>query len=166
MKMPNVSITELEESSGRSEEEFSEFIEKAIQQATLLLRLAMCREDFPDDDIAEELLREAIIEMALSLHQSNKYFEANSSPYSSETIGSYSYQKRAQQVQTGDSTGLTFFDLAVEKYSQCHLEDASQGVSSGGYVSSMPVDILGTGNYKSAVFPSDVRYPGVLGERF
>lgn len=61
--------------------------------------------------------------MADSIHLSQPYAAAKSSPFSSESIGSYSYSKAAKAVSKGETTGVEWFDLAIKNLSVCDTED-------------------------------------------
>lgn len=92
----------------------------AIPQALLLFKIGTCL-NAPDDlqGFELELVDNAIISMADAIHLVAPYQAAMANPFSSESIGSYSYSKAAQAVAHGLPTGIGWFDIAVEKLSVC-----------------------------------------------
>ena len=86
----------------------------------------------------------AILEMAKYIKIDYFHFERSTSPFASETIGSYSYNKILSNVQNRQSTGVPAFDRAVAKLSgKC--TDAA-GITS---VSSEQVFTDGYGNFRN-----------------
>jgi hypothetical protein len=115
----------------------------AVPQALLLFKLGTCLSS-PDDLSPEQqqLVDFAIISMADAIHLSAPYQTALASPFSSESIGSYSYSRVAQVVSKGLPTGIGWFDMAVEKLSVCGVLD--------GIPMSMGIDVFG----RSEGFPA------------
>lgn len=112
---------------GSSAYENAAYVPVAVKQATLLFKLATCLSDFPDDPIRAELAQTAILAMADAIYLSQQYQEVLSNPFSSETIGSYSYSKVAGAVAGGLPTGITWFDLAITQLGVCDLDIPSGG---------------------------------------
>lgn len=54
----------------------------------------------------------AVLEMATYLRNSHENFDAATSPFQSETLGSYSYNKLVRVVSSGENTGIPAFDRA------------------------------------------------------
>lgn len=112
---------------GRPAGSFNPFLATAYKQALLLFKIATCLQALPDDDTEYELAIQGIFSMADQLYLANEYREAQASPFSSESIGSYSYSKAARAASRGEDTGVMWFDLAVGKLGQCDSgEDGMQ----------------------------------------
>lgn len=98
----------------------------------LLLRAIPCLPTIYDSlDEAELLLiKYAILEMAKYLRIEYSNFERATSPFQSETIGSYSYSRLMRSVQAGEETGVPQFDRAVALIGpKCYAEDGSDDVA-------------------------------------
>lgn len=92
----------------------------AFPQATLLFKIGTCIADpsaLSTDEM--QMVDFAILSMADAIHLAAPYQTILASPFSSESIGSYSYGKAVKAVQQGLPTGITWFDLAIEQLSQC-----------------------------------------------
>lgn len=102
----------------------------ALPQALLLFKMGTCIADPSGLSTDEQQLVDfAILEMADSIQLASLYATVHANPFSSETIGSYSYGKVAKAVQKGDDTGIFWFDKAVQELSVC---DTSDGISMTG----------------------------------
>lgn len=103
----------------------------AIPQALLLFKIGTCLAS-PDElsDDSKQLVDFAILAMADAIHLSAPYQTALASPFSSESIGSYSYSKVAGAVQSGIPTGIGWFDIAISELSVCNRD--AENFSSGG----------------------------------
>jgi hypothetical protein len=92
----------------------------AFPQATLLFKIGTCIADPAGLSTDEQQMVDfAIMSMADAIHLAQPYQTILASPFSSESIGSYSYGKAVKAVQQGLPTGITWFDIAVEQLSQC-----------------------------------------------
>lgn len=139
---PNLTAEDLASFSGRGVSEYSDYAATAIAQATLLFKIATCRSEFPNDAISAELAKMAILAMADAIFLVQPFQEVKANPFSSESIGSYSYSKVAGAVSGGLPSGITWFDLAVSQLGVCDL-----GIPTGGGIE---------------VFENDVQYaPGL-----
>lgn len=97
------------------------FVENsAIPQALLLFKLGTCLAS-PDALTTDQkqLVDFAILSMADAIHLTAPYQAAKANPFNSESIGSYSYSKTAQAVQSGLETGIMWFDMAIDQLSVC-----------------------------------------------
>jgi hypothetical protein len=101
----------------------------AIAQALLLFKIATCLAAPPEGEIENELVDMAVLHMADAISLSSEYAAASASPFSSESIGSYSYSKAAKAVSKGETTGIMWFDLAVGKLGVC---DDTSSIPMGG----------------------------------
>lgn len=132
MAYPTYTPAMLASFTGRPVESFPEpyTSSSVIPQATLLFKMGTCLVD-PSTLKPEEqqLIDFAILAMADAIHLSAPYSEALASPFSSESIGSYSYSKATSAVQQGDATGIQWFDMAVSHLGVC---DTSDGIEMSG----------------------------------
>lgn len=129
MAFPTYSIIDLSEFSGAPLETYDPaYSQQALQQATILFRIGTCLSDFPTDSLKADIARMAILSMADSIVLAQGYREVTANPFSSETIGSYSYSKLSSAVSAGQTTGINWFDMAVGQLSECGLfNDGSTG---------------------------------------
>lgn len=117
---PSISPKDMAEFTGRPEASFPNTrLTGAVSQATLLFKIGTCLASLPDDPIKQELAKNAIIAFTDYILLSQPFAKALASPFSSESLGSYSYSKSAKQVASGDKTGIMWFDLAIEQMSVC-----------------------------------------------
>lgn len=119
-------IKALADFSGRPEASYTSYATvSALPQALLLFKLGTCIVDpaalTPD---AQQLVDFAILSVADVIFLGQEHQAAAASPFSSESIGSYSYSKLTTAVRSGLPTGLTWFDMAVEQIGVC---DANGG---------------------------------------
>jgi hypothetical protein len=141
-------VVQLADWSGRPEASYSGFATSALLQATIMF--ATVTELTPDDfgTLAAEtdsggqtadyqLAIQGILAMADYVYLRQPYQQVIASPLTSENIGSYSYAKAASQVGrnaaalevTGENTGITLYDLAVQFLAK---RTRAGGVSTGG----------------------------------
>lgn len=153
---PAYTVTDLAGFSGRdvSTYENTGYATTAIAQAQLLFKLGTCQPNvWPDDPTMAELARMAVLSMADSIYIVQPFQKVLANPFSSESIGSYSYSKVAGAVMGGLPTGITWFDLAVSKLSVCDLND---GIPIGGGIESFEWD----GDFTAGAIPNNVRLLG------
>lgn len=153
---PTWTIADLSGFSGRPASDYLNvaYIPTAIAQATLLFKLGTCLSQYPDDPIYSELAKNAILAMSEAIYNVQGFQKVLNNPFSSETIGSYSYSKVAGAVANGLPTGVSWFDLAVGSMGVCDLDIAYGG---GIEVSIQQVEYvpgLVEGNMR-ALLPSD-----------
>lgn len=127
---PVYTAQDISDFSGRPVASYTTYSTSALSQALLLFKIGTCLAQFPDDETEADLAKNAVLDMANSIFLAQKYQAAKASPFSSETIGSYSYSKAAQAVSKGDKTGVMWFDLAIDNLSVCDRSEGS--VASGG----------------------------------
>lgn len=137
MLMPPT-VAELAAFSGRESNTFGQFASEALAQATLLFYLATELESYPTNASQAQLAKYGILDMADKIYLSQPYQEAAASPFQSETIGSYSYSKTVSAVKRGDSTGVMWFDMAVNK-----LKAGGTTICDSGSIEGMEYDGLG-----------------------
>lgn len=115
--LPVPTVDDLAEFTGRDVEGFSGFAEQALTQAALVFSIVTKREALPEDDTERQLAVNAMLEMADKIYLEQPFAAAKASPFSSETVGSWSYTKTINQARKGEVTGLFWWDLAVEELS-------------------------------------------------
>jgi hypothetical protein len=101
---------------------------QALQRAGDLLTVATGLTDMPTDPMEVRLVHEAVLEMAWYLQARHEDQEEQFSPFNSERIGSYSYQKAQAAVQAQVETGVPAFDVAVAYFSRVTLVVDTQWV--------------------------------------
>lgn len=112
--------------------------DEAIERAADLFVMATGVKDTPTDPLEARLVKHAILEMAWYLQTAHEDAEATFSPFTSERIGSYSYQKASAAVSASKSTGIAAFDAAVDYFTDQAL---------GGGVISMQAENVFTPGY-------------------
>jgi hypothetical protein len=128
---PTYTAADVAGASGADVTEYSSFIDEALKQATLLFKIGTCLSQFPDSELDAELAKYGILAMADAIFSVQPFQKVLRTPFSSETIGSYSYSKLTSAVSAGLPTGVSWFDIAVGKLSVC---DTVLGLPmSGGY---------------------------------
>ena len=151
--------------SGRPALSYTAYADTAISQALLLFKIGTCLASLDDlDDDQKQLASMAIYAMADSIYIAQPYQKAVASPFSSESIGSYSYSKTAKAVSKGDETGIMWFDLAMDQLSVCGLND--DGIPNGGGIEMFEhqgVFSEGRGNNVRYLGPEDIELSRVLG---
>lgn len=115
MAFPVYTVDDLASITGRDAASFTNapYVTQALLQATLLYRIGTNRSEMPTDETEAELVRYGILFMADAIYLSQPFHEILSNPFSSESIGSYSYSKASSAVANGLPTGVSWFDMAV-----------------------------------------------------
>lgn len=129
---PVFTVTDLAGFSGRPVAEYTNtaYVPTAIAQAELLFKIGTCLgNSWPDDPTMASLARMAVLSMADAIYLVQPFQTVLSNPFSSETIGSYSYSKVAGAIMGGLPTGIGWFDLALSQLSVCDLKN---GIPVGG----------------------------------
>lgn len=133
MTFPTYTVQDLADFATMEVEEFvAEYSNTHITQASLLLRIATCLKTPPSDTFQLDIWKNAVLDMALKLDISSQYRTAKYSPYSSETIGSYSYTIALSKIKGGEGTGVEWFDIAVGQLGVCDVMGNTGAHSSGG----------------------------------
>lgn len=96
----------------------------ALPQALLLFKMGTCLAS-PDalTDDEKQMVDFAVLSMADAIQLASLYATVHANPFSSETIGSYSYSKVATAVANGEPTGIMWFDKAIAELSICDTSD-------------------------------------------
>lgn len=129
--LPVPTVAYLAQFTTRPESSFTAHAEQALIQAALLLSLKTGLNDYPADEDQQLLAIHAILEMADKLYLEHPFKELNARPFSSETIGQYSYSRSAtfQKALRGDDTGLLWWDLAIDLLTSDVSDIASDAIS-------------------------------------
>lgn len=94
----------------------SSFVLEALAQAGDLLEIATGLSTLPPEtSLYGRLARRGVLAMADAIFEGNKYRDLRHSPFRSETIGSYTYSLAEGNVLAGIPTGISWFDLAVDR---------------------------------------------------
>jgi len=115
-------ISQLAAYSGRPEPSYTTFANSALLQATLIWTTLTEVTDPSALDPDDQMLADnGILAYADWIYLRQPYQQAIAGPFTSESIGSYSYAKAAGEVARnaqateviGESTGVVMFDLSV-----------------------------------------------------
>lgn len=134
--LPVPTVDELAAFTGRPVNTFPAFASMALTEATLMFQTLTKLPAYPDDPDLAQLARFAIVEMADRIIGEQPYSTIKSSPFQTETIGSYSYSKvtpTTKTVQQGSRSGLFWWDIAVDE-----LTVLSQTLTAHGSVEVFP----------------------------
>ena len=127
-------ITPLElqdfENNGYSEEDALDMAKGLLLSAVPCLNTLLVSMS----NLDKKAIKAAILEMAYYIKIDYYNFERSTSPFTSETIGSYTYSKMSSSVKAGNSTGVPAFDRAVAQFSG--LCDVEGGAGGGSYATS------------------------------
>lgn len=152
---PTFSVSDLAGFSGKDESEYTNtaYVPQAILQATLLFKIGTCLGDnWPEDSTMASLAHMAVVSMADAIYSVQPFQKVLSNPFSSESIGSYSYSKTAGAVMGGIPTGIGWFDMAISKLSVCALD----GIPIGGGIEAFEWD----GTFADGKLAGNVRLLG------
>lgn len=105
-----------------TDEAYSEF---AIQMSADWLFLATGLAGWPISGFEQRLLTNAILQMAQALYLAQPFKNVLASPFASEKIGNYSYQKAAGAAANGMPIGLSWFDAAVQYFVGTNITEDS-----------------------------------------
>lgn len=112
---PTLTAVDLSGFSGRPAAAYTAYADTALAQALLLFRLATGLSDWPDESDPAQLARYAVLAMADAFVLRQPFQQMVVSPFSSETIGSYSYSKVLSLMMAGLPSGIFWFDLALQR---------------------------------------------------
>lgn len=99
------------------------YVDQVLQQASDLIELNIIDDISGLSDLQKRVLRYATLEVAQMFYFQQPHKRALLSPMQSETIGNYSYSKMAASAQTGDPTGLFWYDQLVQSQSGSTLTE-------------------------------------------
>jgi hypothetical protein len=103
--------------------------DKAIQQAMDLFVMATGL-SATSSALEDRIVNSAVLEMAWALQERHLEKEEEFSGASSERIGSYSYTKAVRAIGSGQKTGVSAFDIAVDYFLMQALSGGDGSVSS------------------------------------
>lgn len=159
-------IEDLAAFSGQNESIYTDYADTCLSQATLLFELASGLDEYPDAGTPDgDLASNAICEMADALYLRLPFRKVLGSPFSSESIGSYSYSKLAPLVAQGIPTGLGWFDMAITRLG---VEGGTAGLLWGTSIAAFENDAdieLNDLGHREFVGPEDIDRggPGFVG---
>ncbi len=134
--LPAPTVADLAAFTGRDPETYSDHITAVIGQATLLFTLVTGLTAMPDDPDQAARAQYDTLEMADRIYLESDYAEYAASPFQSETIASYSYSLKsptAIKARLGGDTGLSWWDLALDKLSAKGMSLTASGSIGGGF---------------------------------
>lgn len=103
--------------------------EDALRRATDLMEVASSVDEDPAPGTTESrILRDGVLAMAHAMIVRQPDEATIASPYSSEKIGSWSYQKAQNDVLRGLPTGIWAFDVAVSFLRGDEVDHSSEAV--------------------------------------
>lgn len=91
----------------------SDYATSLLQQVTDLLEITTGVSTLPTDALELRIFKYGLCELTMFLFLAQNHRAAQMSPFSSETIGSYSYAKAQGRASGGMPIGLLWFDLLV-----------------------------------------------------
>lgn len=153
---PVFDVDGLADFTGRPVDSYSDYATQAIKQATLFFKKATCLAQFPTDPDNAELATNAIYELADYFVLAQPYQTILATPFSSESIGSYSYSKMVSKITSRQKTDLLWFDMAVSDLGQCDFMGG--GAFSMGGIEAFEHDspmVAGSNGNRRLVGPAD-----------
>lgn len=132
------------------DEDAERYAPVVLQQATDLMTVATGLRSDPGDATDARIMDWGIMAMAQSLQVRSMDRNREYSPFASERLGSYSYQKAAAAAARGEATGVDLFDAAVRHLLGNQADAPDAGVS----LSSEEVFHLGETRYRQQLAPT------------
>lgn len=148
---------ELAEFTGKDIDYYdTSFVVEALLQAGDLFEIATRIPTLPDvATLNGRLAKRGILAMAEAIYEGNQYRDLRTSPFKSETIGSYTYLLAEASVLKGIPTGISWFDLAVDRLAW-NTNDTAQSVSSTSVAAfDRPGDVRQIGKDYILIGPAD-----------
>lgn len=127
---PVFNLAGLAKFTGRPAASFSDYVDEALDQAVLFFKKATCLAQFPTDSDDAKVATKAIYQLADYFVLAQPHAETLATPFSSESIGSYSYSKMVSKITHREETGLLWFDMAVADLGVC--ETGAYSITGGG----------------------------------
>lgn len=130
MALTPPAVPELEQFIGGETFPTDEYVhvESTLQQATDALWLTTRWEDYPTDPRMERITKYAIFDLTSWLLTQSEHRDEINSPFSSERLGSYSYQK-TQAASKDGSSGIFWLDLLFDTLRDPVGDDGSWSTS-------------------------------------
>lgn len=151
---------ELAEFTGKDIEYYdTSFVMEALLQAGDLFEIATRIPVLPNaSTLNGRLAKRGILSMAEAIYEGNQYRDLRTSPFKSETIGSYTYLLAEASVLKGIPTGISWFDLAVDRLAW-NTSDGSQSVASSSVSAfDRPGDVRQIGGDYILIGPADTEH--------
>ncbi len=157
MSYPAPTVAALAAFSGRDAASFTPHAASLLEQAALAFQFATGLTEVPTDPDKAKLAGYAIMELADKMYLSSAYASSAASPFQSETIGSYTYSKGAQnttldRASKGIKLGLFWWDLAIAELGLPGIAGSVAGGSIKVWEDEIGVDSEGN---KGIVTPAD-----------
>ena len=155
MGYPTFTVADLSAFSGRPQASYPPTFtnSSALPQATMLFKIGSCLTSVDHlDETQTELVRYAILSMADGIVLAQPFQSVLSNPFSSESIGSYSYSKVSGAIMAGLPTGIAWFDMAIQQLSVC--DENGRGDFSSGGIEVFEYD----GNFRPGRHPGNVDF--------
>lgn len=109
---------DLAQFTGKDPAEYGRYLYEALEQAGDLLELATGLTAMPEEGLLLRIARRGALAMAEAIYEGNQFRDYRHSPFRSETIGSYTYSLAEGNVLAGIPTGISWFDLAVDRLTE------------------------------------------------
>jgi hypothetical protein len=156
--LPIPTVAELAAFKMRPESFYSAtYAQQAMTQAAWLLMFRTGITEMPTEEAEETLVNYAIMDLGNQIYLEAPFDQVIAKPFSSESIGSYSYSKSSQAAKNGEDTGSLWFDLAVSLLSAV---DGSYDVNSESISMFERNDYYQDADGKRYVLgPADYNYP-------
>jgi hypothetical protein len=154
---PEYELSDLAAFSGEDEAAYTRpgYVASALEQAFLLFEIGTCLTEWPDDTKNAKIAKFAVLSMADAIYWVQPFQKVLRNPFSSETIGSYSYSKLSSAVSAGLPTGVSWFDLAVSTIGVC---DFGSGIPLHGGINVHEEDKTPHDGYGVFLGPDDQTY--------
>lgn len=138
--LPDITLKQLADFMGKPVESLASYARDCIANSTLFLRIRTgivtdpAQDTPPNQDLAD-LLQNARLDLANRLYLDRMFYERQYNPFSSETLGDYSYNMstavKKLLLDMNKPTGVMWVDLLLQ-----YLEnnEPNENVSSGGVI--------------------------------
>lgn len=123
MAFPTFAVSDLADFSGRPLQSYTPYADQALIQAVVIFMMVTQLTNWPIDTLEQQIAKLGILHYADVLVLEQPFQQVLHNPFQSQTIGSTSYSKPVAYMRgnaqanalRGETTGITWFDLAVQK---------------------------------------------------
>lgn len=120
---PAFTVSQLAQFSGRPLQSYPAYADQALIQAVVVFMMVTQVYTWPTDYLNQQIATLGILQYADVLVLEQPFQQVAHNPFQSQTIGSTSYSKPTQYMRgnaaanalKGESTGIPFFDFAIQK---------------------------------------------------
>lgn len=120
---PVFTVEQLSDFSGRPIDSYPPYANQALLQAVVIFMMVTELQTWPIDPLEQQIATFGILHYADVLVMEQPYQVTVHNPFQSQTIGSTSYSKPVSYIRgnaqanalRGEVTGITWFDLAIQK---------------------------------------------------